>query len=92
MADEPHPTQAYSDFYGSLHELWHRKRDRAAAIEHFKAGIEANPEFLTELKKSHAGVAQVVAMRGLGCDNGIAETYTMLQTLFEQHPEIAGRR
>jgi len=90
MSDDRPPT--FDEFYAKLYEHWHHKRDKGAAAEHFKAGIEANPEFLTKLKAAHAGVAQVVAARGLQCDNGIAATYTMLQSLFDQFPEVRDRR
>jgi len=84
--------QTYDGFYARLYALWHQHRQRGDAAEHFRAGIDANPEFLDKLKAAHAAVAQVVAARGLQCDNGIAATYTMLQSLFDQFPEVRDRR
>jgi len=88
MSDDRPPT--FDEFYAHLHDLWHQKRDKTTAADYYKTTIAAHPELMDKLKAAHAGVAQVVAARGF-CDPGIAATYTMLQSLFDQFPEERAR-
>ena len=86
MIDKP---ENYADFYAGLYELFHHRKNRASAGQYLAEAVRTHPDWLSNLKAVHAYVAQVVAVRTLQCDNGVAATYTMLQSLL---PELRDGR